>query len=129
MDIHETGISPLGAVMSFLYSSYIIINAVLSSVLGSIIDADFTANRNIYSALTKICGIQFSVCAGIIMISTFIPRGAFAFNPREKGDLNTPQNVAPSVNLVGTLPLEEISKAHSRYHIPADGTLDHESKV
>lgn len=92
MNINEPGISPLGAVMSFLYSAYIVLNAVLSSVLGTVIDADFRANGNIYNALTRVGGIQFSVCAAIIFASTFIPRGAFAFNPKQEGDLKTPDD-------------------------------------
>jgi len=26
--------------------------------------------------------IQFSVCSGIIFLATFVPKGAFAFNPK-----------------------------------------------
>jgi len=26
--------------------------------------------------------IQFSVCSGIILLATFVPKGAFAFNPK-----------------------------------------------
>jgi hypothetical protein len=31
--------------------------------------------------------IQFTVCSAIILLSTFIPKGAFAFNPKTIGDI------------------------------------------
>jgi len=77
-----TDVSALGAVMAFLYSSYIVMNAVLSSVLGTVIDRDFTAHKNIISSLRRVGGIQFSVCSSIILLATFVPKGAFAFNPK-----------------------------------------------
>jgi hypothetical protein len=77
-----TDISALGAVMAFLYSSYIVMNAVLSSVLGKVIDNDFNAHGNIVSSLRRVGGVQFSVLAGIIFLATFVPKGAFAFNPK-----------------------------------------------
>lgn len=42
--------------MAFLYSSYIVMNAVLSSVLGTVIDKDFTAHNNITSSLQRVAG-------------------------------------------------------------------------
>jgi hypothetical protein len=75
-------VSALGAVMAFLYSSYIIINAVLSSVLGSVIDNDFTQNKNIIYSLKTVGGVHFSVASAIIFVSTFIPKGSFSFNPK-----------------------------------------------
>ncbi|KAF8512623.1 hypothetical protein BU17DRAFT_96156 [Hysterangium stoloniferum] len=75
-------VSPLGAVMAILYSIYIILNAIFSSVLGKVIDDDFTATGNIESSLKRVAGIQFSVCSGIILLATFIPIGAFALNPK-----------------------------------------------
>lgn len=95
-------ISLLGAVFAFLLSSTIVINAVLSSVLGKVIDRDFVRNGNIFAALSQVggyvlplsphpstladlllcCRIQFSVGFVIVFASTFIPRGAFAWNPK-----------------------------------------------
>ncbi|KAK0434497.1 hypothetical protein EV421DRAFT_1339633 [Armillaria borealis] len=75
-------VSHLGAVMAFLYSIYIILYAVLSSVLGDIIDEDFTATGNIKASLRRVAGIQYSICCCIIMIATFIPKGAFSINPK-----------------------------------------------
>lgn len=84
-DFGHSGVSALGAVMAFLYSSYIVMNAVLSTLLGKVIDNDFTKNKNIYSALKRVGGIQFSVCSGIIIAASFIPRNAFHINPKVLG--------------------------------------------
>ena len=51
-----TDVSALGAVMAFLYSSYIVMNAVLSATLGKVIDHDFTAHGNIESSLRRVAG-------------------------------------------------------------------------
>jgi hypothetical protein len=32
--------------------------------------------------LTGFHSIQFSVCSGIILLATFVPKGSFAFNPK-----------------------------------------------
>jgi len=77
-----TDVSALGAVMAFLYSSYITMNAILSSVLGTVIDTDFTAHGNIHYSLKRVGGLQFSICSAIIFVATFVPHGAFAFNPK-----------------------------------------------
>lgn len=52
---HEN-VSALGAVMALLYTSYIVLNAVFSTVLGRVIDADFTATGTIYNSLTQVAG-------------------------------------------------------------------------
>lgn len=82
MDLPDQGVSPLGAVMSFLYASYIVFNAVLSSVLGKVIDNDYVRTRTITNSLRQVGGIQFSICCGIILLATLIPRGALSFNPK-----------------------------------------------
>ena len=51
-----TDVSALGAVMAFLYSSYITMNAILSSVLGTIIDQDFERYGNIENSLKRVGG-------------------------------------------------------------------------
>ena len=55
---HEN-VSALGAVMALLYSTYIILNAMISTLLGRVIDQDFTTNRNIYKSLEQIAGSVF----------------------------------------------------------------------
>ena len=51
-----TDVSALGAVMAFLYSSYIVMNAVFSAVLGHVIDNDFKDHANIINALRGVAG-------------------------------------------------------------------------
>jgi len=84
-DFGHSHISALGAVMAYLYSTYIVLNAVLSALLGKVMDKDFTIHQNIYTALAHVGGVQFSVCCGIIFFSTFIPIGGFALNPKILG--------------------------------------------
>lgn len=74
-------ISVLGALMSFLYSSFIILYTILSVVLGRFIDTVFAEDGNIKRALFDVGGVQFSVIAGVILFATFIPRGAWHLNP------------------------------------------------
>jgi len=45
--------------MAFLYSTYIVINAVLSVVLGRVFDNDFTKNGNIRFGLKMVGGWVF----------------------------------------------------------------------
>lgn len=42
--------------MAFLYSTYIVLNAVLSALLGKVIDNDFVKNGNILSSLNRVAG-------------------------------------------------------------------------
>ena len=42
--------------MAFLYSSYIVLNAILSSVLGTVIDHDFAVDGNIVNSLKRVGG-------------------------------------------------------------------------
>ncbi|KAK4050849.1 hypothetical protein OIV83_003271 [Microbotryomycetes sp. JL201] len=81
-DIRPKDISALGATMAFLYSSYIVINAVMSTLMGRVIDRDLKANGNIYNALTQVGGIQFSVGCAIILLASLVPSGAFSLNPK-----------------------------------------------
>ena len=74
-------ISVLGAVMSFLYASYIVIYNVLSIVLGRYIDSVFAEDGKIKRALLTVGGIQFTAISVFLLLNTLIPRGAFSFNP------------------------------------------------
>lgn len=94
-------VSPLGAVMAFLYCTFIVIDAVCSSVLGSYIDRVSAANTNDFAkgivaakgypngyinarpAVFNVGGVQFTVLAGILLLATFVPRGSWSFNPKE----------------------------------------------
>ncbi|KAF1343411.1 hypothetical protein EJ07DRAFT_186912 [Lizonia empirigonia] len=63
-------VSALGAVMAFLYSTYIVTYAIAS----------------IQPAIRNVAGIQFTIIAVLVMTSTFIPKGAFALNPELLSD-------------------------------------------
>ncbi|RGB36569.1 major facilitator superfamily domain-containing protein [Rhizophagus diaphanus] len=81
----DAGTSPLGCVMAFLYSSYIIVFTVLSIPLGRVFDA-YKATGNINQAFLYIAGIMITVGAVVIFASTFIPRHSWAFNPKVDPD-------------------------------------------
>jgi len=40
--------------------------------------SDFDASN----VLTRFHSIQFTVCSGIILLSTFVPKGSFSLNPK-----------------------------------------------
>ncbi|KAK6529456.1 hypothetical protein TWF281_008629 [Arthrobotrys megalospora] len=83
LEAEENSISPLGAVMGFLYSSYIVIYAIVSPLVGRYIDRVSEANdEQIQSGIFYIAGVHFSILSGIMLLATFIPRGSFAFNPK-----------------------------------------------
>jgi len=120
MHITERGVSPLGAVMAFLYSGYIVLNAVLSTLLGRVIDKDWRENDNIFTALTQVGGIQFTVGSVIIFASTFIPRGALAINPSgDSGDLKTPQD--DEADIESELPREGLDTLGKSKDLVRDG--------
>lgn len=84
-------VSALGAVMSFVYCTYIILYAITSPLLGRYIDFAFAETGglpgedkggDIHFALLNTVGVQFSIIAVVIMVATFIPKGACAWNPK-----------------------------------------------
>lgn len=81
-------VSALGAVMACLYTTYIIIYAITSPILGQYIDRVYNetggskSGGNISEAIRNVGGIQFSILSFVILLSTFIPQGAFKINPR-----------------------------------------------
>ncbi|KAJ2913947.1 hypothetical protein MD484_g6478, partial [Candolleomyces efflorescens] len=56
---HYERVSALGAVMAFLYTTYIVLYAALSVVLGHIIDVDEDTNGNIIQSLKTVGGFVF----------------------------------------------------------------------
>ena len=74
-------ISVLGAVASFLYSSYIIIYAILNPLLGLFLDRVYNATGSVRPAFIYTVGVQMTVISIIVLASTLIPRGACACNP------------------------------------------------
>lgn len=82
MESRTNNVSALGAVMAFLYSTYIVIYAITSPLLGRYIDKISKRNKgNISEAFKNIAGVQFTIIAILILAATFIPRGALSFNP------------------------------------------------
>ncbi|PGH21319.1 hypothetical protein AJ80_03370 [Polytolypa hystricis UAMH7299] len=81
-------VSALGAVMAFLYSTYIVTYAITSPLLGRYIDNVFENSGGqdsggaIHLAIRNVAGVQFSILFVIIFASTFVPQGSFAFNPK-----------------------------------------------
>ncbi|KAI7829547.1 major facilitator superfamily domain-containing protein, partial [Gamsiella multidivaricata] len=73
-------VSPLGAVMAFLYVFYIVLYAVLGVVLGRVVD-NYNARGDIRPALVYVGGVMYTVVCVILLLATFIPKGSFALNP------------------------------------------------
>jgi len=79
----ESGnVSALGAVMAFLYSTYIVTYAILQPLLGSYVDDYLAGGHTPQQTLKHIAGVQFTVVSAILLASTFIPQGALSINPR-----------------------------------------------
>ncbi|CAF4099594.1 unnamed protein product [Rotaria sordida] len=77
-------ISSLGSVMVFLYSSYIILYAILNPLLGKYIDQIYNTNQTIRPAFIYTVGVQITIISILMAISTFIPRDSFKLNPSLK---------------------------------------------
>ncbi|KAK3113302.1 hypothetical protein LTR53_009552 [Teratosphaeriaceae sp. CCFEE 6253] len=79
-------VSALGAVMSFLYCTYIILYAILSPLLGRYVDGVYNRTGgsdggDIHEAISNVGGVQFTVVCVVVLLATFIPKGAIAINP------------------------------------------------
>jgi hypothetical protein len=103
MESTDKDVSALGAVMAFLYVTYIVvyvslllpidgvswakeltlpfIKAVLSTVLGNWVDTYLDKGHSAREALKFVGGVQYSVLCFIMLVATFVPRDAFALNP------------------------------------------------
>lgn len=58
--------------------------AVAGPVLGRYIDrVSESNNKDISPAIYNIAGVQFTVLAAVIIVATFIPKGAFSINPKQ----------------------------------------------
>ncbi|KAK9319143.1 hypothetical protein V1517DRAFT_66598 [Lipomyces orientalis] len=118
VESQTTNVSALGAVMAFLYSTYIVIYAILSPVLGRYIDSVYNATGgsdggNIHGAILNVAGVQFTVVFVIIMTSTFIPRGAFALNPKTLFDERLDTDVDVGVSDESSLDMQHEVKGES----------------
>lgn len=86
-------VSALGAVMAFLYSLYIILYAILGTFLGRYLDGVYNATGgsnggDIRGGLVYTAGVQFTLIAAMVIASTFVPKGAVAWNPEMLNDEN-----------------------------------------
>ncbi|XP_055331841.1 uncharacterized protein LOC129583865 [Paramacrobiotus metropolitanus] len=82
----KSAVSPLGAVMAFLYSTYIIIYAIISPLLGTYLDQVYarTGGANggdVHEAIIYVGGVHFTIIAVCVMSATFIPKGSFSLCP------------------------------------------------
>jgi hypothetical protein len=81
-------VSALGAVMAFLYTTYIVTYALASPTLGAYIDRVYAQTGgaqnggHIQGAMVYVAGVQYSVMALVIFSSTFVPSGSFSLNPK-----------------------------------------------
>lgn len=92
MESSTESVSALGAVMAFLYSSYIVTYAIASVSLGTYIDrVSDKHDGQIQSGIFNIAGVQFTIMFVLIFTSTFVPKGAFSLNPQmlSEEDLDT----------------------------------------
>lgn len=74
--------------MAFLSSTYVVIYAVASPLLGRYIDSVYAATGgssggDIHGAIRNLAGVQFTVVMAVILTATFVPKGSLAFNPRD----------------------------------------------
>lgn len=124
-------VSALGAVMAFLYSTYIVIYAIMQPTLGGYVDDYFAAHGDVTGALKSIAGIQFTVISAILLASTFIPKGALSLNPLllagedlsgPVGDIQNTKHISESGDHDSerALELDEDGKPAVELHVPQD---------
>ncbi|KAI9017424.1 hypothetical protein BC832DRAFT_596546 [Gaertneriomyces semiglobifer] len=80
---NDPRVSSLGAVMGFLYVTYIVIYAIMNPVLGRWLDrlSKTRGEEGEREYFFWIGGVMFTACGVVIMAATFVPKGSFAFNP------------------------------------------------
>lgn len=91
LEAQNSAVSPLGAVMAFLYSTYIVTYAICSPLLGRYIDSVYNRTGgadggSIHEAIRNVGGVQFTILMVVILSSSFVPRGSLAFNPKMLND-------------------------------------------
>lgn len=78
--------------MAFLYSTYIVLYAITSPILGSYIDHVYEetggtdGNGNIFEAIRNVGSVQFTVVAALVLAATFVPKGSLSLNPKMLDD-------------------------------------------
>jgi len=69
-------LSPIGAVMGFLYASYVLTSTGVYYGLGRVFD-----RYDPQDAFFWVAGVGMSCCGVIVFASSFIPHGSWQFNP------------------------------------------------
>ena len=95
LESKHQNVSPLGAVMAFLYSTYIIIYSISNPFFGRHLDNVYKKNGTIQSALIYTAAAQLTIVFIVMFAATFIPKGAAACNPvliDENGETITSNN-------------------------------------
>ncbi|SPO37524.1 uncharacterized protein PSFLO_02999 [Pseudozyma flocculosa] len=88
MESKDKDVSALGACMSTLYVTYIVLYSVISTLLGRWVDSRLKGLKGAATvepardALKYVGGVHFTILSVIIIASTFIPKGSFSFNPK-----------------------------------------------
>ena len=83
LESDKHNVSALGAVMAFLYCTYIVTYAITSPLLGKYIDSVSNANNEqIHGAVRNVGGIQFTIIFVLVMCATIGPKGSWKWNPR-----------------------------------------------
>ncbi|KAF6797037.1 hypothetical protein CMUS01_15807 [Colletotrichum musicola] len=93
LENREHRVSPLGAVMAFLYSFYIVTYAIANTFLGRYIDSVYNRTDDVREALRNTAGVQFTVIAAVVLAATFIPKGSRTFNPKMLDDTNLEEDL------------------------------------
>lgn len=65
-----------------MYVTYIVMYAVISSVLGKWVDKQLVKKVSARQVLKYVGGVQFTVLCVVVLLATCIPRGALTFNPK-----------------------------------------------
>ena len=91
LESQNKNVSALGAVMAFLYSFYIVTYAISGTLLGRYLDGIYNNSGGmdggeVRSGLVFTAGVQMSIISVLVLASTFVPKGAFAFNPKMISD-------------------------------------------
>lgn len=67
--------------VSFLYCFQITLYAGLGTLMGQLVDG----SGDIQGTLWWTCGVQFTIISVMSLLSTLVPKGAFALNPKVIG--------------------------------------------
>jgi hypothetical protein len=109
--------------MACLYSTYIVLYAILNPTLGSYIDEVWAEDQSAYRALINIGGVQFTVICVVVLLWTLVPKGAIALNPKLLFDENLDEPMGDSAS-DAEKQLNQ-NKGGSKLAESEDGELEH----